>query len=84
MDLCFSEQSLLSRGARCVPAAGEKLVQLVYEALDTATAADTAHQEDLAARRVLDKAHIKVCVWGNHGCGLAFWGGGSACVWHLR
>lgn len=40
--------------------AGDKLVQLVYEALDGATAADTAHQEDLAAKRVLDKAHIKV------------------------
>ena len=41
------------------PRAGEKLVQLVYEALDAATGAETAHAEELAAKRVLDKAHIK-------------------------
>ncbi len=43
-----------------VPLAGDKLVKLVYEALDTATSADTVHQEELAAKRVLDKAHVKV------------------------
>ncbi|KAL4419296.1 hypothetical protein ABPG77_001628 [Micractinium sp. CCAP 211/92] len=41
------------------PASGDKLVKLVYEALDTATSADTVHQEELAAKRVLDKAHVK-------------------------
>ena len=45
------------------PQAGDKLGQLVYEALDAATATDTAHQEELAARRVLDKAHIKAGAW---------------------
>lgn len=44
-------------------------MQLVYEALDTATSADTVHQEELAAKRVLDKAHVKVGWergWGRH------------------
>lgn len=41
-------------------AAGDKLVQLVYEALDAATQTETAHQEELAAKRALEKAHVKV------------------------
>ncbi|PRW39290.1 Soluble starch synthase chloroplastic amyloplastic isoform A [Chlorella sorokiniana] len=40
-------------------ASGDKLVQLVYEALDAATQTETAHQEELAAKRALDKAHVK-------------------------
>ncbi len=35
-------------------------MQLVYEALDAATQTETAHQEELAAKRALDKAHVKV------------------------
>ena len=46
------------------PASGDRLVQLVYEALEGATAGDLQHGEDLAARRVLDKAHIKVGAGG--------------------
>lgn len=42
------------------PTPGDKLVQLVYEALDAATQTETAHQEELAAKRALDKAHVKV------------------------
>ena len=38
-------------------------MHLVYEALDEACAAETAHQEELAARRVLDKAEVKVGGW---------------------
>ena len=45
--------------------AGDKLVQLVYEALDAATQTDTAHQEELAAKRALDKAHVKVGMFIN-------------------
>lgn len=46
----------------CCPSSptGDKLVQLVYEALDAATQTETAHQEELAAKRALDKAHVKV------------------------
>lgn len=49
-------------------AAGDKLVQLVYEALDAATQTETAHQEELAAKRALEKAHVKVSEHANRRC----------------
>lgn len=59
------------------PSAGDKLVQLVFEALDTATSGDTGHQEEVAAKRVMDKAHTKVCAasvqCGGWTKGLSVW-----------